>query len=642
MRIKNLRLSNFGPFAEASLDLSAPVTHIGGANGVGKSTILRAVAAALTGSCDLGESGRGLGELRRTGSKHRWAVALTAEWPDGTTETLTRQEGEGPSSAAQQLASAKLGIPRHHVRAALLAGELLHASDKDVQRLLLELADPGIELDAETSGLAVHCGLRPSGSRISLAEMEALYQSAYKQRREAGRRVDGLRSAEPPVEGLPADLADAPTTDLEVRLLDERRRAGAARADLEATRAAERSVAESARRAKEHVDAIAARHRESGEPDEGASEAAAAVEDLRSRLQAAEEAHEALSAAVAAEREHLRIATARMEEAAAEADGIKRLGDRCPTCRRQITPRQLDAILAPMRERWNEAKEFRRVAEEGLAQAEADLAAAASPRDLRADLAASEKRVEAERRRAADAERLATELTAATADRNAAVAEADERGRALHSKADAIAARLAELEASVGRLAEYVGARRAAERIASERAAAESERADLDRLCGLLGPDGLRKHTGGQGLAALEETINERLVGFTVELGPAARLQGPILVNGRSARLLSSSEQLRVGVGIQAAVARWTGLDLIVVDDLDRCLGAARRDLQAAVGAIGDECQVIVLAAVRDVDFYAANAAAAAAVTGWDFWLAESGDEGTTLLRLSAAGLEAA
>jgi len=111
----------------------------------------------------------------------------------------------------------------------------------------------------------------------------------------------------------------------------------------------------------------------------------------------------------------------------------------------------------------------------------------------------------------------------------------------------------------------------------------EDELAVTERMVSALGPDGIRKILLGDRLDGFTGAINDMLAACTEgryqlawqeDFTPLITLHGQPL----PLKLLSRSELLRVSIALQAAIAKWTGLSFLAVDEVD-ILDLDNRDL---------------------------------------------------------------
>lgn len=646
MRIQAMGLCNFRSFRAGVLSGLGQVNVIGGPNGAGKSSIVDALAVALTGTCRGAEAGRGHEGLRRSGAAKRWSVTVELA-PGQKAEIVRREEGEGPRSAVQTQATLAAGIPPHQIRACLYAGELLQGADKDVQQLILELASPGITLSERTRDLAERYLVAPgeASGALSLDQVEKLYQAAYKARREAGREAEAHRAAAVEIpEGIPEVIVrmtieeiqnEAKRVDNALRLLRSER--DQLLFDIGNTHRDPERLQGALEEAQKRLAAVPAR------AERGAAKAAEDIEALRRQLEEVEPRWNAAAEEVKKQREFVRTAQGKADELLVAIEEIKALGDKCPSCKRPLGKAQLEEVLAPLLKKADEAKAFHQSGKTSMKEAEKALEALPMPQALREKIAMIEQLASTEAQRQQDLVTAKNQVAALKAQLDDARAKASQGTQAAQAKAEAMHARIQRGEDKARLLARYLGAREAADKAKAAQGSAELRYTNLDELCQDLGPDGARAQSS-LGVQDLEAAINGICtpMGFLVTLQDAARREGPVKVNGRPAQMLSTSEEVRVGIAIRAAVARWTGLGLVVIDDLDRCMGDAQAAAQGAIQAIGSDCQVLVLTAVRDVDQFCQSAPASAQRTGWGFFLVAPGQDGSEIATLAPAEREAA
>lgn len=634
MRIKRIGISEFRSYATAAAAFGPGVNYVGGQNGVGKTSLADAIRVALTGTCRGAETGMDLGELRRQGSVRRWSVEL--ETDDG--QVISRAEGEGPRSNRQKAIDLLVKIPRHQVSACLESGVLLGEDDKAVQKIVLELASPGYEIPADVAALARAHGV-DAGERMSLAEIDAAYKLLYERRREEKARSRALTSAAPAVpDGLDESVAALSNEHLDAHVRDVRSR-------LEALRAQHHEADSRLVRLRGEVLSAQARLQRARAALDNAQptrQATGDVEDLERRLRVAREAHQAAQRAVTEAISAERAADRARTEARAEVAELRDLSGKteCPTCRQKIPKDVFQRVLDTARDVSEAAVKAHYAAKAAVVDAQRKLAALDHPSLLECELDAARAAAGAD----VELEAARQAFIAAENEAGNAADALDREGDPLIEQVEQLHARLANGEALLAKLTRYAGARHAAEQAASARAATDQAVEQLEQLVAFFGPEGVRSHASTGGVDQLEGAINAvlRPMGYAVDLAGVVRLAGPLLVNGRPARLLSSSERLRVGLAIQAAIARWTGLGIVVIDDYERLVGPALLATQAAVAHLAADLQVFVLSSVRDVEAFRLQAPAIAERSGWTFLEVESADEGSTITRLAGAQREAA
>jgi DNA repair exonuclease SbcCD ATPase subunit len=604
MNIHRIEAANFRCFAHATTPPLRRLNVVAGDNGTGKSTLLDAVAVALTGCCRGSWAGRSNGDLRRVGAKTPWSVGLELE----DEEPIRRGEKEGPTSNRQQLIDQQIGIPAQTVLACLYAGWLTRLERKAAAKLVQDLARPepvGIP-DAIARLAAEHLGAVFSvGGRVGVEALEQLYQQAYDLRRDVKRELAGLGKLEPPVPpagceelaGHGADVVVESIEDVVRQLADLRRQ----REDLVRAQtpppdpvAAERVELKGIRQA-----IVETRTALDGLPLLDAIDAKRADVERRKKdaligNAQAEGEREAL-------REQLARADAEASLARATLQELARDRTKCPSC--------ASALGAPAAWSLKEKLEERaREAERAIAAAKEQLARPAQYVDVRA--LESEDLVllrQSEQRRELCERMRRLEVRWKELEEAIAKAESAQKKPAK----PAAGGNIAELEERI-RKGESILAALQAHRGALEQHAKASTRArvlqdqvnDLERLVEAFGPNGLRTLAGGNTLDAFCARINELLApaGFQADFGPLLALQDDPIVNGRPARMLSTAEEILFSAAFACAAASCSGLEFVAVDRFE-ALDVANRDrLMAMLDASGH--QALVLMTPVDTDAF--------------------------------------
>jgi len=149
--------------------------------------------------------------------------------------------------------------------------------------------------------------------------------------------------------------------------------------------------------------------------------------------------------------------------------------------------------------------------------------------------------------------------------------------------------------------------RRQADQLQKDLQSLQEEVEVLEYLVKALGPDGIRKNLLGGRLAGFTDQLNSRLAACTegrYRLAWQGDFTPVIEQNGYSLpmKLLSKSEQLRVGVAFQAAVAQLAGLRFLAVDEVD-VLDQDNRDLLTGslLDMLDEFDQIMVFCTVGDV-----------------------------------------
>lgn len=605
MKITDIKCENFLAWRDLTLDLPEKITVLVGRNGEGKSSLLDAIRAALTGTA------RGIprGEastLASWGASSPWAVEIGLSMGDvtgrirrtATTLSAIRPAGEKVAIKQEQLA-AKIGDPRA-LDALLDTGRALAMTAADRKALVFRLAK--VEVTDEQ--------LREAGLTAEDVRVHALAgnwrkaeTTAAEAKRAANRAAEEMRTApvEDPVVGAvrASEVTDA--------VLD------ASRQMLERLVAEDRALVEAIGRAKGaaavSVEALV-RQRELAAGELAALDSATAEAELKQLrdklpgvLEAAKTSFDALEAVKAGELE-ARQAAERAEDALEELREATREHS-CPTCGHSHTAPQIptsDEIAAADRA----LAEYRKAAQtrhEAIAPAqEAWEKADGRIRTIEArdrEMTAPEGVIARARSARRTVERLDKEIAAA--QRAAAAAGGDIAGMearlsTLRQRQETGRTLLAAVETY---RAAQAGAEQTTERIqALRREAGEYER--QERLCR---PDGIQERL----LAPALGPIRERLALWQTLLGYQLVLSDDFEVGIRAGEavvpcsVLSKSEAWRAGIALADALAQLSGLRWLVLDDAEQLDGLRRAELLGLLAGIaGDYDQVIVAGVVGD------------------------------------------
>ncbi|KAF1084948.1 chromosome segregation protein [Sporotomaculum syntrophicum] len=146
-----------------------------------------------------------------------------------------------------------------------------------------------------------------------------------------------------------------------------------------------------------------------------------------------------------------------------------------------------------------------------------------------------------------------------------------------------------------------------ADRLQQDLQVLEQELAVAELMVGALGPNGIRKSLLGDRLAGFTREINNMLAACTEGL---YRLEwqedfNPLITRKRQPlplKLLSRSEQFRVSIALQAAIAKLTGLNFLAVDEVDM-LDQDNRDLLTCslLNVMDQFDQIMLFSTVGDV-----------------------------------------
>lgn len=555
MRVNTLTMQNFRCFTDKTVQTPEQRCLFLGDHGVGKSTTFDAVRFLMSGRCrGLNKNGHGVEDaLLRFGCDTK-SMAVSATVAHGGKEyTLTRTwangQGQfrvagwqGSTSAQQQEWLDVLGVTMDGL-SALLDSETFFALDSaEAKTLVLTFLKVSVEL--------------PDGTFIDLDELERRYEAAFVARRDAARDVKTLRAPTVPSE----DVGDI--------------------AAIEALLG---------RLAKEREDLMLAKAKMQGEGV------------------VYQKQYDALDASLKA----LKAEIARTPDPQADIDALD--------ARATSTQAELDGVLAQLEASGDTGTGFDALlAQAATLKAHKPSGGCVLSNEIKCPAKAGEFKAQAkaletlaEDLKAAHVARAGLTLTKSGLTGLMDVLQRERIGLlgkvqarqgmldeelALISQMDALAPKLPEQATDTsaideqvtvldGRLVKGNGILKTqlalkasweryreddkATKKASEVLAKASEDVKV------YGPDGLRVPALAKVIPAFEATVNSALspFGYTVAVSPDPF---ELRVNGLKYVTLSASEKLRVGIALQIALARTTGVGFTLIDQLDMLLTAPR------------------------------------------------------------------
>lgn len=542
MRIEQVDLTAFRSFSNVSVPTNAPRVLIAGINGSGKTTVRELIKWVLTGRCQ-GLDGKGSGTevlvpVSQPAGTNGVTAALQVSGLGRVVRTakngsggLTVQGFTGTSQTQQIALYAKLAVFPALLDAVLDTSAFLGLHHAEAKTLVLGLLNVHITLGDE-----------PNSPTYSLAELDSLYQQAFEDRKVAKRVLQQL--------GTPTKPAEDPQPS--VRAVEEQ--LGRLRQQLEALAT---SVGETAGRR------VLLQQRQQKLAKAVPPPCPGSVEDLVARIGNLEERLAILEA-------DLPIAIAAPVSADPSAQPLAVLRSRAEAllAHRPTKGCVLDAGV-PCKTPKTDFKQAAKLLEAEMAtrQEQLTLAEAAPPVSpvtaLRRELAevtqlytryTEWQAMEAGRRQ--DLQAVETEI-AALPDTSAQDTQITTlKGRI--AKGDVIL-RQAQAQAAAVKAFEEVETKRAEQRQEVER---------LETLCAMLGPNGVRVQALQEAIGRFETLVNLTTSQFgwqvTFALEPWA-----VLVNERPVETYSHSEQFRIGIAVQLAIATLSGLNFAVIDELD-------------------------------------------------------------------------
>jgi DNA repair exonuclease SbcCD ATPase subunit len=613
MKVTRVELLNFRSYRSLVVPLTSWRTLIIGRNGAGKSTLGQAIQWAITGRCPgLDGAGRGTAELKRQGHDNMSVLVDVAglgtiiRTVDGKNTTLqiakriTDGDAEGYDPIARGTVSdvqaaiyKKLHTREELLEAAVNSGAFLELEHGEAKDLLMRLLNVQVAVDQELrSKLAVLNDEDPP-DYLTLSAVDELEKRARDKRLVAKQRVKDMGAPREPK--LPDAIAEAPSAaELQTRL-----------AKIKSS-AAELFAADNQRagQAKELTARKTRLERELADLDKNL--AGVDVDQARERL----EKIEADRAAAIGQVDRGKLDSLRQK--IAESRGELNASEKLLLAVRKHSPAKgciLDASI-PCK---TPAKAFKdhlesidakrinleRVVASAEGEAKAIEVAASTLDGLDREEKDLRRRLEGFEKSEALRDEKRTEMVAVLADlENASAAPSPE----IEKKRDEVTRVETMLQAWRDHDARVKAHQEAKEKIA--RFEKDVER--LEELCAMLGPKGLRVDALRLAVDRFETKVNGFLDGWGFRIKLSIDPWG-VSVNGRPSTMLSKSEKLRLGIGLQLAIVESSDLGFAFIDEadvLDKINNAtlAKLLMTTGVGTEGSAGQVIV-AATRDDDY---------------------------------------
>jgi len=629
LKINRLIIENFRNHKKTEINMER-INFFAGHNNAGKTSILAAIEWALTGRCIwTDKAGRGAADLVRQGEKQA-AVALDVEGLGVVVRSLPphslQVERASGVNEGQAAIYNYLGVDESRLQVAFNAGAFLAMSQAEQRAFLFsayglswtaeqvaaELARWLAEKkysDEEAQRLAAKArGYYPAGVASGPEIFEAMEKRAKEERRELKKYKQQIESALDEIKA--ASLNQVPPEgleDLKNRLAGMKKRrdemlkaCGASREAQARRQALEERIAQAEKKtagARARAESLAAELEGLGGPGEasGTPNSAGEEEELQEKVDAA-------GRAVAA-------AKSKLEAIDKAGQALTSKDRRCPLApgllQCGLTEDQLDAVLISLRREHKITSQELERQKAALKEATEKLAAV---RKSQEESQARARRVLLIQGELNTQKQLAEALEASIAGLRKEMASLPEEDQGLLEDLD-------QLEAAICRAESALAQHGEAEALAGRKAALErdfetldAEVADLEVLVKALGPDGLRRDLLAGILEGFVGRVNDRLGRLTegayqVSLAPDMAILcrangGPLL----PLKLLSKSEQLRVGIAVSEALSAAAGLRFIAIDEADM-LDQENRDLLAGMllDTADEFDQVLVFTTVGDV-----------------------------------------
>lgn len=558
MKIRRLELRNFRCFKQVALDLHAPVVMVFGGNATGKSSIRDALEWCLTGRTrGTDERGAGARDLIRSGAD---TMGVRVFFDDDSVKVRTLSRA-GTVKVDPPDAPAKRNLWR-----TLVNGPLFFDLDHVVAKaMLMDALDVHVEVD---------------GRRLSLPELDTLYDAAFAARREAKATLQAIQI--PPLpEGSFPTVAEIQTEleGLRTELATQERMVG-------------RTVGR-----REHIEKALAKAQAKLDYERAQCVAMEFPNDLDARVTALEQDLKSRAEDYSAKLRDRKRNQFEMEQC---QEYIQRLHDRPIQTVAAHQPCVLNAsvpCLTPNAKFDTVLTSLRGQLEEFRVRSEATARAIQDYEQATAQLVAWRETLSLRTRFQTVAVDLMNQITdlgaelaaeppdGADSEANAALETLRERIR----KGEQI---LEDVRGLIRRRIEHEDKSKRAGEWATKVQALE---ADVEKL----GPKGLRVQALEAALGEFEAAVNAGLKVFhyKVELDTSP---WDVRVNGLSSDLLSTSERLRVGLAMSCALAATVGIETVMVDGADILDTTARLGLSEVIDIWRGRGGQLFLTATRD------------------------------------------
>lgn len=526
MKIRTLTLQSFRSYEGVTLNTDAARVLVAGVNGAGKSSIQEAIRWLVTNRC-------AVTDLRGSGVEHLQPNGASIVHVSGVVDPIgkmerTKQRGVltlsvenviGDPSVQQQAFLYKMDTTTDYLEASLTTEHFLRLHHADAKALVLKLLDVRVPYE---------------GQEMTLDQIELRYQNAFQERKvmKAQARNTKMPDPVPPQEFPPIIAIDAQLAKLREELNARVQGVGVVEGKHQILQ--ERLQRFEARVEHEDIDALTK-----------------ALVDVENRIAELEAQHKNLSPL------DPRDVATKLHILTSLHDAIEAFKPRngCALDEHIECPQK--AIVFTKRKRDIET-EIAGLPPVGTARARTPLDDARQEhRTLSERLEIAKAAAKENRERDAECEALRTEIASLvllTPEQKADVEMLRVRirnGEDLWRKASAYFNQVERTEEQTLRKREL-----------------DAKVEELERLCVVLGPSGVRLEALGKAISTFTERINRFTVPFGWTVTFALDPWG-VLINDRPILTYSESEQFRIGIAVQLAIAELSGLSFAIVDRLD-------------------------------------------------------------------------
>lgn len=529
MRIESIQLNTFRSYAGQNFETDARVVMVSGQNGTGKTSVRDAIMWALTGAtCEMSGKGSNGEMLRPDFTEEAQPVIASVvlpnvgrverHWQVSAGQSLHVTNWTGNLTVQQAALYDHLKAHEGLIRVLCDARAFLRLDHSDAKELLLGVLNVTIQAPVGVDDALV---------AFTLPELDATYAKAFEERKLAKKGLTRIVVPLAPAEKQyhPVEVYDQRLAQLRSELADMQREIGG-------TVARRAALGQQQTGIQSKIDIVLRRN---------VLRQTLTVSIAEAQIQLAAMPDEV--GVVSAER--LAFLRNRVDSLFAHTPKDGCVLDNGVQCK---TPVRM----------FNDAIE--------TYQAELNKADTSAPQS--SGRAALLRRIEADKE---DLTRMAAEGTEALqSDLDTTTAELSSLPDVTHQEND-IAAKIDHIrkgERITDDAKAYFRGLRAREEGLKEKQEAEADVERLERLCNILGPSGVRV-----------KALQDALVGFLAGVNPFLAAWGwdlafqadpwKAIVNGREAQTYSASERYRIGVALQIAIAKSSGLNFVVCDEFD-------------------------------------------------------------------------
>lgn len=587
MRIAKVTLKDFRLFENAEIVLDQPLSIIRGHNHSGKSSIARAIQLALSHRTDdVADNGAGANDDIRNGASKAeinvdmagksGAVGIRTTY--GPNKTGRDQSFTGPAPSVEALQK-KLESDRARFRCCLDSHYFLGTDEKTRRAVLASLViPPRYDFDAAIVEIATKRLGTFAWDKSPVALIDQVYGAAYDARKAAKAALGAIYV--PAVPQRPEHAAEA----VQIKLIELR-----ARAAKESKKKAPGTV--QLGRAEKELEQLEAKLKESEEEQEGAQQE---LQQVNGEIfdQAGLRKHEKTAAGRTLYiqlQEKIDAASREIEDYDGAVEVYMGLLEDpcCPTCTQVITKEFIDLKIGQIRTEKQECIEGRLALmkeQQGLGDI------LGSEKALRENVASAEKKKGIQNELSALSTTIATlstQIIAAKAQlEDAKAAEASPVDTTV---IDSLNTEIAAWEKQLTPAIQYESTLKQIETGRAQQDAKKSEVSDLEKLCSYFGKDGIKATLIQENLEGFKAQIDNVLQawGYESKLDIEAGEFSVLTPTGWvKATKISGSEKMFFKIALQAAIAVFSKIRMIVVDPLDEMIDTERKKAFACINGM--------------------------------------------------------